>query len=138
LSGLVACAGSAGCAASATDTQADALAFAALEARLQLDQPISIHVTGCEKSCAQHHPSDITCLGIQTSLQTPAYRIYMRGQHPFERELCAIDAPKLPETLERILSIYRRDRSSPTESFGEFSRRHEISQLQSLFQCVSK
>ncbi|HEY9641401.1 MAG TPA: precorrin-3B synthase [Coleofasciculaceae cyanobacterium] len=136
LGGLVACAG-AGCAASATDTQADALAFAARAEQLQLDVPISIHLTGCEKSCAQHHPSDITCLGIRTSQQTAAYRIYLRGQHPFERELCAIDADKLPEMLERLLRVYQRDRL-PAESFSEFSRRYEGLQLQSELQSVSE
>jgi ferredoxin-nitrite reductase len=132
--GLVACAG-AGCAASATDTQADALAFAALESQLQIDPPIGIHFTGCEKSCAHHQPSDITCLGIRTG-HTVAYRIYLGGQHAFERELWAIAVDKLPETLERMVRIYQRDRSSSAESFREFSQRHQMSHLRSLFQSA--
>ncbi|NJR65749.1 MAG: precorrin-3B synthase [Leptolyngbyaceae cyanobacterium CRU_2_3] len=133
--GLVACTGSPGCAASATDTKGDALALAtALASRLQLDCPINIHFTGCEKSCAQHHPSDITCLGIRIdSPQAAAYRISVGG-YSVERELYVIDAASLPSTLEQMLRIYQHYRSQPTESFSEFVGHYEIDQLRQLFQ----
>jgi len=63
-SGIVACTGNTGCAASATDTKSHALALAKyLEERSIPNQPIKIHFTGCPKSCAQHGMGDITLLG---------------------------------------------------------------------------
>jgi ferredoxin-nitrite reductase len=63
-SGIVACTGNTGCAASATDTKNHALALAKyLEKRLRLDRPLNIHFTGCPKSCAQHGMGNLTLLG---------------------------------------------------------------------------
>lgn len=63
---IAACSGSTGCKASFTNTQADAKAIAThLEKCIQLDRPINIHFSGCDKSCAQHHPSDIALVGVQ-------------------------------------------------------------------------
>jgi ferredoxin-nitrite reductase len=64
-SSLVACSGNKGCTASATDTKTHALVLAEyLETHVTLEHPINIHFSGCEKSCAQHHKSDITLLGV--------------------------------------------------------------------------
>src|SRR5206468_7442342 len=58
--GLVACTGSAGCKYAAADTKKHAMQIAAyLESKLELDQPINIHLTGCHHSCAQHYIGDI-------------------------------------------------------------------------------
>ena len=64
--GLVACTGSAGCKFAASDTKDHAAALADwLEARITVDQPLNIHLTGCHHSCAQHFVADIGLLGAK-------------------------------------------------------------------------
>lgn len=80
---LVACAGLPGCKDSATHTQPHAIALAQSLETQSLDRPIKIHITGCPKSCAQHHPSDLTLLGTsieQEGERIEAYQIYV-GDH---------------------------------------------------------
>jgi len=64
--GLVACTGNAGCKFSASDTKAHARAIVDwLEPRLEIDQPLNIHLTGCHHSCAQHYIADIGLLAVK-------------------------------------------------------------------------
>ena len=64
--GLVACTGSAGCKFAASSTKAHAAELADwLDARITLDAPINIHLTGCHHSCAQHYVADIGLLGTK-------------------------------------------------------------------------
>jgi ferredoxin-nitrite reductase len=66
--GLVACTGNAGCKFSAGDTKRHAAELAEwLEARIALDQPINIHLTGCHNSCAQHYIADIGLLAVKVA-----------------------------------------------------------------------
>jgi precorrin-3B synthase len=58
---VVACAGR-GCASSHTDAIADARAVIA--ARRPGPGPAAVHVSGCEKRCAQHRPAAVTLLGV--------------------------------------------------------------------------
>ncbi|MBZ0254752.1 NirA family protein, partial [bacterium] len=44
----------------------------------------------------------------------------------------AIPFSRTPQLIERILNVYLEKRA-PGESFVEFTRRHEIGQLQELF-----
>jgi ferredoxin-nitrite reductase len=63
---LVACTGNAGCKFSASDTKRHAAELADwLDARIAVDQPINIHLTGCHHSCAQHYISDIGLLAAK-------------------------------------------------------------------------
>jgi ferredoxin-nitrite reductase len=64
--GLVACTGNAGCKFSASDTKRHAAELADwLDARITLDRPINIHLTGCHNSCAQHYIADIGLLAAK-------------------------------------------------------------------------
>ena len=64
--GLVACTGNAGCKFSASDTKGHAAALVDyLEARIAVDPPVNIHLTGCHHSCAQHYIADIGLLGAK-------------------------------------------------------------------------
>ncbi len=127
-SALVACAGTSGCKSSATDTQGHAQLLAAhLEQCIKLDRPINIHFSGCEKSCAQHHKSDITLLGVIYEGRE-AYEIYL-GDGLIERE-CAIES--LNQRIESIIRIYHR-RSHLDETFKEFVNRHTSDELKQLF-----
>ncbi len=61
LASMIACAGSTGCAASFSDTKADALALARL-LPAQIRTRRVIHLSGCAKSCASAATADVTLL----------------------------------------------------------------------------
>jgi ferredoxin-nitrite reductase len=137
-SALVACTGSTGCRASATQTtrHAHELADTLAQYRL-LDQPVNIHLSGCPKSCAQQHPSDIALLGCpvqQGSGTVEGYQIYVgAGESPFGRVLHdAVPAVDIPDLIGRLLHVYRQHRRTPEESFGAFADRYSMTALQHL------
>src|SRR5450631_586855 len=67
--GLVTCTGSSGCRFSAADTKTHAEEIAAwCEARVTLDQPVNIHLTGCHHSCAQHYIGDIGLIAARVAI----------------------------------------------------------------------
>jgi ferredoxin-nitrite reductase len=119
-SALVACSGTVGCASSATDTHLHAKEVAKYLENLT-DQPINIHFTGCEKSCAQHHPSDITLLGISAE----AYHVYVGdGEEKFGRKIAEnLPFSQIPLLLEAMLRTYQHKRKNPQETFREFINR---------------
>lgn len=134
LSAIVACSGTTGCKASATDTQTHALALAAyLDQHITLDRPINIHFSGCRKSCAQYHASDITLLGMPTAQET--YRIYVGDVGAkFGRELgqpCPV--AQLPHVIEQIIRTYQQQRSQPDEPFKDFVNRDGLAELTHRF-----
>ncbi|TAF04285.1 MAG: precorrin-3B synthase [Oscillatoriales cyanobacterium] len=134
---LVACAGNTGCASAMTDTQSHALAMVKdLAQKLQIDRPINIHFSGCEKSCAQHSPIDITLVGIQIKQQNETiagYDIYAgTTDSPFGRKIFqGVRVAEIASFTNKLLQIYQRWRS-PDESLGEFVDRSAIDQLKQL------
>ncbi|WP_223280073.1 precorrin-3B synthase [Nostoc sp. PA-18-2419] len=113
-SGLVACSGNKGCAASATDTKSHALALAKYLESLTLEHPINIHFTGCQKSCAQHSQSDITLLGVNFEVDNQtveAYHVYLsdsNSSYKFGRQLYQyVTFPELPALIEKIIKMYK-------------------------------
>ena len=136
--GLVACTGSAGCKYAAADTKKHALAIARhLEAKLELDQPINIHVTGCQHSCAQHYIGDIGLLATKVEQGddlVEGYHLYLGGGYgadqamgrEFQRDIAA---DELPDRLEAMLRAYLEHRADECESFAAFTRRHTIEEL---------
>jgi sulfite reductase beta subunit-like hemoprotein len=134
---LVACVGSTGCASAMTDTQSDALAMVQdLAQKLKIDRPINIHFSGCQKSCAQHNPIDITLVGIQIKQgnQTIAgYDIYAgKTDSPFGRQIFqGVSVEEIADAIAQMLRVYQRFRS-PDESLGEFIDRSAIKKLQQL------
>ena len=119
---IAACSGYKGCKSAHTDTQSDAKKIATyLESCMQLDQPINIHVSGCEKSCAQHHPSDIAVVGMGGT-NTETYRVYVGdGDSNFGREIYTeYDAKSLPALIEQLLQNYQNQRRDSTQTFREF------------------
>ncbi len=139
--GLVACTGNTGCKWSATDTKGQALALADyLGKRVQLDQLINIHLTGCPNSCAQHYIGDIGLQGVKVSAggaSVEGYNVVFGGGFGSDatigREVFkGISFSELPKLLERVLKVYLASRS-PNETFASFTRRHEVKQLQEMF-----
>ena len=128
-SGLIACSGQTGCAASATDTQADAAAIAAAISPEMLDQPIHIHLTGCAKSCAYHGSSDITLVG-QAEAQT-SYQLFVGDlESPFGRLLMTLTPDDVAAQVLRLIQVYQQRRSAPAETFCAFVNEWPVAQLQ--------
>src|SRR6202035_2434033 len=88
---VVACTGNTGCRFSATDTKGQAVALARyLDARVSLDAPINLHLTGCPNSCAQHYVADIGLLGTQvpqSDASVEGYHVFVGGGVEHERGL---------------------------------------------------
>ncbi|WP_197725199.1 precorrin-3B synthase [Pseudanabaena sp. ABRG5-3] len=128
---IAACSGYKGCKSAFTDTQADAKAIALhLEKCMQLDAPINLHFSGCDKSCAQHHASDIAIVGQASE----TYRVYVGdGEISFGRELYAeYAAHELPQLMERLLNIYQNQRQSLDQSFREFVNQCNLQELREV------
>ncbi|MBW4513833.1 MAG: precorrin-3B synthase [Timaviella obliquedivisa GSE-PSE-MK23-08B] len=135
-SGLISCAGKM-CASSATDTQSDALALAEhLNKKIKLDLPITIHFSGCPKSCAHHGASDLTLVGTWIE-QRQAYQIYVGengseipiSDRPFGRLYTEVFPEHLSSRILRILQIYQQQRTSQNQSFRTFFNQYSITQL---------
>jgi ferredoxin-nitrite reductase len=141
--GLVACTGNTGCKFAASDTKRHAEEIARwCEARVALDTPVNIHLTGCHHSCAQHFVSEIGLLAckVQNSEdEDPAegYHILVGGgfgpNAALGRELFRdVVAEEAPRTVARILKAYLAHRASADETFLAFSRRHDIDALKAM------
>jgi ferredoxin-nitrite reductase len=137
---VVACTGNTGCRFSATDTKGQAIALARyLDARVALDTPINIHLTGCPHSCAQHFVADIGLLGAQVAQgdsSIEGYHLFVGGGVEQQRGLGREIAKDIPfsdvgPTIERLLQSYVAQRR-PDESFVDFARRHDVAALQSF------
>jgi ferredoxin-nitrite reductase len=142
--GLVACTGNVGCRLAMSDTKGHAEAIAQwCEARVQIDRPINIHLTGCPNSCAQHYIGDIGLLGTKVQIsdegdQVEGYHIVVGGGFGPDavcgrevfRDVKADDAAK---TVERMLKAYLAHRAAADEGFAAFTRRYELDALKTLF-----
>jgi ferredoxin-nitrite reductase len=140
--GLVACTGNAGCKFAASNTKGHALRLADhLEARVAVDLPINIHLTGCHHSCAQHYVGDIgllACKVEQGEESVEGYHVYIGGgaastaEQAMAREYARdIVFDALPAMLEKLLGAWLAHRTEG-ESFFEFCRRHDIEALRDL------
>jgi ferredoxin-nitrite reductase len=141
--GLVACTGNAGCRLAMSNTKFHAEEIARwCEARVQLDGPVNIHLTGCPNSCAQHYIGDIGLIGVKVQVseegdQVEGYHLHVGGGfgpdavcgRELYHDLKAEDAPR---TVERVLKTYLAHRASAAESFLAFTRRHEIEALKAM------
>jgi ferredoxin-nitrite reductase len=131
--GLVACTGNSGCKFAASDTKGHALALRDhLEARVTLDRPINIHLTGCPHSCAQHYIGDIGLLGVGPE----SYNVLLGGGSDGEPALARdfasdVAFTELPALLARLLASYQDNRHD-AEGFTDFVRRLDIADLRRL------
>jgi len=141
-SGVIACTGNRYCKYSSTDTKGHAqnLIRYLEKKKIQLDQPINIHFTGCPHSCAQHYMGDIGCLGTKASTagaQTEAYHIFVGGgfgshQAIGRQVFQGLSVDELNPMIERMIRTYLEHREN-NESFLAFTTRHDLNALQVLF-----
>ena len=141
-SGLIACTGNKGCKFSASDTKGHAMAIAEhVEARLNLDTPVNIHLTGCHHSCAQHYIGDIGLIAARVPEgedTVEGYHIHVGGGYGEEQRMAReihrdVKAPDAPAAIHRMLAAYLAHRASPDESFFAFASRHDVERLKELF-----
>jgi ferredoxin-nitrite reductase len=142
--GLVACTGNVGCRFSASDTKRHAEEIARwCEARVPMDRPVNIHLTGCHHSCAQHYIGDIGLIGAKVEVApegdtVEGYHLYVGGgfgpDAALGREIYRdVKAEVVPALVERMLRGYLAHRTSPEETFLAFTRRNDVAQLRELF-----
>ncbi|HSU68828.1 MAG TPA: NirA family protein [Tepidisphaeraceae bacterium] len=145
--GLVACTGAAGCKYALAHTKQHAMQVAEyLDERIELDQPVNIHLTGCPHSCAQHYIGDLGCLGTKVAVgegddpdMIDGYHLFVGGGYGatqgIARELYRnVIADELPQTIERMLQGYLEHRACESESFLDFVKRHDTPELKDLFE----
>lgn len=136
-SGVIACTGNSFCKYAQANTKGHALAVIKyLEKTIELDRPVNIHLTGCPNSCAQHYMGDIGCLGTKVRGED-SYHIFVGGgfgghQAVGRQLLSGVSAGELPRTIRKILCVYLKHRAG-RESFQQFSTRHDLNTLQTLF-----
>jgi ferredoxin-nitrite reductase len=138
--GLVACTGNGGCKFAVSDTKRHCVQIGDhLDARIKLDVPINIHLTGCPNSCAQHYIGDIGLLGCRIGeAAIEGYHLYVGGgygeRQNLGREICRdIPADEVPRVIERMLDHYMQKRLSDSEAFVDFVRRHPAEKLKEMF-----
>ena len=141
--GLIACTGAAGCKFALAHTKQHAAQVGDyLDAKLELDQPINIHVTGCPHSCAQHYVGDIGCIATKVAVgedMTEGYHVFVGGGYGatqgIGREIYRdVVAEELPQVLERMLRSYLDHRADESETFVQFVKRQETGELKELFE----
>jgi ferredoxin-nitrite reductase len=141
-SGVIACTGNSYCKFAQANTKGHALELIKqLEKRLELDQPVNIHITGCPNSCAQHYMGDIGCLGTKTKIggeSVDAYHVFVGGgfghhQAVGRQVFAGVTHGELPNVVERMLRTYLKHRTGKTETFQQFTTRHEVGKLQEMF-----
>lgn len=140
-SGIIACTGSRYCKFAQADTKGHAQQLSDwLTKRIELDQPVNIHFTGCPHSCAQHYMGDIGLLGVKAKVggeSVDAYHVFVGGgfgryQAVGRQVFASLSATEMPATIEQMLRTYLRHREGK-ETFLSFTTRHEVGRLQELF-----
>jgi ferredoxin-nitrite reductase len=140
--GIIACTGSRGCKYAAADTKGNAIQLGQhLSSTLELDQPVNIHLTGCNHSCAQHYIGDIGMMAVKVKNaageSVDGYNIVLGGgvddTQAVAREIWkSIPYPAIPPMMEKLLVAYLAQRSAPSETFSQFTNRHTPQELCAL------
>ena len=126
---LVACTGAPGCQFALGDTKRRAEEIASrLEASGAREQPLSIHISGCHHSCAQHTLADIGLLATRDpGGGSELYQLWLGGElletarfgQKYASQVPASDVPRL---LQEVVDDYL-NRRHPDESFHDFVAR---------------
>ncbi len=128
---VVTCTGTEFCKLAITETKARSRQIIEyLEKRIQLDEPLRLHVTGCPNACAQYQIAHIGLMGSKTKVDgqlVDAYDVLVGGQvgrgagfaHAVLRK---IPASECARRLEQLLLGWRRQRKE-REPFNDWCRR---------------
>jgi ferredoxin-nitrite reductase len=138
--GLVACTGNAGCKFAASNTKGHAAELVDwLEARITVDSPINIHLTGCHNSCAQHYIADIGLLGAKVEQgedMVEGYDLHVGGGAGPQQAIGRLIRPgvtafELPPLVLRLLQAWM-DRREPGQGFQAWSATQSDTDLAGL------
>ena len=126
---LIACTGAPGCQFALGDTKRRAEEIALrLEAGAGGERPLSIHISGCHHSCAQHTTADIGLLATRDpGGGSELYQLWLGGElldtarfgQKYASQVPASDVPRL---LQEVVDAYL-SRREPEESFHDFVAR---------------
>ncbi len=141
--GLVACTGNAGCKFAAANTKQHAMDIAGhVEARVAIDVPVNIHLTGCHHSCAQHYIGDIGLIGARVPVNedgdtVEGYDVAVGGGFAENARIGrylwkGVKASDAPRHVEALLKTYLAHRTNPAETFQAFTLRHDTARLEAL------
>ena len=141
--GLVACTGNTGCKFAASNTKDTALAIAEwVEARVGLDTPINVHLTGCPNSCAQHYIGDVGLIACRVPIAdsddtVEGFHVHVGGgfgaDAAIAREIYRdVKVEDCPALIERMLKAYLANRTNASETFMQFSRRMDSDALRAM------
>jgi ferredoxin-nitrite reductase len=142
--GLVACTGSAGCKFAAGDTKRHATELVDyLDARISVDMPVNIHLTGCHHSCAQHYIADIGLLAAKVEQgedMVDGYDLLVGGGAGPEQAIGRLIRPgvvftELPALVHALLQAWMADRL-PGENFLTWTARLSDDALLALTERV--
>jgi ferredoxin-nitrite reductase len=139
--GLVACTGNAGCKFSASNTKGHAAEIAAfLDARIALDRPLNIHLTGCHHSCAQHYIADIGLLAVKIE-DLEGYDVHVGGGAGAQAKIgrlirAGVSAAEVPGQLLGLLQAWKR--SGADVEFHAWSARFEDEELAAMLDRVTE
>ena len=141
--GLIACTGNAGCKFAASNTKRHAAEIGDwCDRRVELDTPLNIHLTGCHHSCAQHYISDIGLIAAKVPVgegddTAEGYHLFTGGGFGPDADIGQevyhdLKAEDAPQTVERLLKAYLKNRASSEETFLTFARRHDSDAMRKL------
>ncbi len=92
---------------------------------------VRIKVSGCPNSCGQHHIADIGFFGGAKKVGehlAPHFQLMVggmteEGKAVFAQNVIKLPAKRIPDAVIKMLELYRKDRTSPKETFPNFSGR---------------
>ena len=128
---LVTCTGTEFCKLAITETKARSRQIVEyLEKRVQLEEPLRLHITGCPNACAQYQTGHIGMMGSKVKVDgqiVDAYDFLVGGRlgrgaafnHAVLRKVPATECAK---RLEQLLLSYTRQRK-PREPFADWCAR---------------
>ena len=136
--GSIACTGTEFCKLAITETKGfSRWLVQEMEERIpSFDQQLKLHVTGCPNSCGQHWIADIGLEGKKIKHEgklTDAFYFCVGGAVGKHSSVARpvgyrCPAPLVPESLERLLRAYLRDRE-PEENLRAYFARHGDEEL---------
>jgi ferredoxin-nitrite reductase len=136
---LVACTGSPGCPFAMGDAKRRGEELVRhLEGSNKLQQPLSIHISGCHHACAQHTTADIGLLATRDPA-APAesaerYQVWLGGElsdtaHFGRQYAASVPAAEVSHAVQQVVDAYLTGRL-PDETFREFVGRVPPQQLE--------
>lgn len=102
---------------------------------------IDVKVSGCPNSCGHHQVAAIGFYGGARRVngqQTPHYMMLLGGRVLpgkviFGKPVTSVPAKRVPEAVERVISLYRSGRKDPDETFHDWIDRVGAGSLKNQF-----